>query len=458
MVSRPGLLVGSVVVAFVLALSRWGTNIGIGPLFISDLLIGLSLVSTLVSSSTREPFPVNRAILGRPTLLFSAFFLYFVLRFLLSLGSAPLLDWARDGVPFAYGVLAYLSGYSLARSTPAMREKTVRLFRWALTVHVIWVAFISFGGFEAGFDVLGPFGSAPAFQLRPDIEVALISVAAALYVRQVILGRHKYWNLCGIALSAAVVFLTTATRAGQFSFLLCLTFAYIVSFVGTRKVPTKQLVLALLAPIGICAVLLILPTTTAGQRLLATVAPSFAGGNAAQVNAQGTERARVLVWEGVIDWTNAEPGRALFGAGFGPDFLSSSGTDFYLEGSTFENVRSPHNWLVGVYARLGIIGAALAALWLIQLLFMIVRRLRHAADEDLSFFSATTILAIVPVAALGVILEAPFGAIPFFWASGIVMASAKRRSTADPGLPAARRREFHQDIDKGEAGGRDLRT
>lgn len=425
--ARPRLLAGALAVALVLALSRWGTNIGIEPLYISDVLIGLSLVAAVASSGGR-PLPVDRSILGRPTLLFTTFFIYFALRFLLSLGSAPALEWARDGVPFAYGMLAYLSGRSLARSTPAMRVKTMRLFRGALTVHLIWVAVVAFGGFEAGFDVLGPFGSAPAFQIRPDIEVALIGITAALCLRQVILGRRRAWNLAGIALSAAVVFLTMATRAGQVSFLLCLVFAYVVSFVGTRKIPTKQLLVALLAPIGICAILLILPTTTAGQRLLATVVPSFSGGTEAQINAQGTERARMIVWQGVIDWTHEKPERALFGVGFGPDFLNRSGTDFYLEGSTFDNVRSPHNWLIGVYARMGIVGAALAVLWLAQLAFMIARRLSYAADEELYFFSAATVIAIAPVAALGVVLEAPFGAIPFFWAAGIIMATTSRRS------------------------------
>lgn len=434
----PRLIAGTIVVAFVLALSRWGTNIGINPLFICDVLIAFSVAHMFITRGTKGDSPRVPGMRG-VTPLFGAFFLYISARVVLSIGQADVIDWLRDAVPFMYGALAFFSASALARAQEATRASTVQVFRWALTVHLLWVAAVAFTGNMQGFDVLGPLSSAPAFQVRPDIDVALMAIAAALNLRQFILGRRRFWNIAGIALVAVVVFTATATRAGQLSLLLALALSFAFTYAASRKAQGRRLAMAFSVPVLLVAALLILPTTTAGERLMATILPDQVSGNSAERNAQGTQQARELTWTTVIEWANDEPMRAVVGSGFGNDFLAQSGTKAFLEGTTYTNVRSPHNWFVGIYARLGVVGFALAILWVAQLAWIAWKRRQEVGDDDLLAFSALTVSAIVPVASLGVVLESPFGAIPFFWAAGVLMASRERPEGAIEVLPATPR-------------------
>ncbi len=417
---EPRLLVGTFVVAFILASSRWGTNIGVSVLFISDVLIAFSLVHLFLTRSLRgNPGKDSRFSLVTP--LFGVFFAFVLFRFVLAIGQSDIIDWLRDGVPFVYGIMAFVSAASLVRSCEATRASTVRVFRWALTIHLLWVAAVGFSGNGNGFDFLGPLSSAPVFQIRPDIDVALMAVAAGLNLRQFILGRSRFWNAAGIVLVIAVVFTATGTRAGQIALLLCLAGSFIATYAASSKLRNKQMLMVIAVPAVLAVVLVALPSTTAGARLVSTIAPALSGGTAAEVNAAGTTRARELTWNMVISWTNEEPVRAVVGSGFGNDFLSESGALSNLEGTRYTDVRSPHNWFVGIYARLGILGCALAVLWCMQLLAIIWRRRALVGSDDLLTMSSLTVLAILPVATLGVVLEAPFGAIPFFWAAGVVM-------------------------------------
>lgn len=431
--TAPRLLAGAVVVAFILAFSRWGTNIGINPLFISDILIGFAIVHLIATRGIKGPWRRDAHTRG-VTPLFAVLFLFIVARVLMSFGQSDVLDWLRDAIPFLYGGLAFLSAATLARSAPDTRANTMRLFRWALTVHLVWVAAVGITGNGAGFNVLGPFSSAPAFQIRPDIDVALIAIAAAVNLRQVILGRRRFWNLAGIALGVFVVFTATATRAGQVSLLLALALSFAFTYAASRQARGRQLLMAFSVPVILGAVLVVLPMTTAGERLLATVMPDQISGTSAERNAQGTQQARERTWQQVIDWTNDDPVRAIVGSGFGNDFLAQSGTKGFLEGTTYTNVRSPHNWFVGIYARLGIIGTALAVAWVVQLGWIALRRRQAVGEDDLLAFSTLTVAAILPVATLGVVLEAPFGAIPFFWAAGILMASRGPKTSEGPAV------------------------
>jgi len=417
---------GAIVVAFVYAFSRWGTNIGVSPIFIGDILIGLSLLHVLVSNKVGGEARRDTRVSGRVTHLFTLFFIYFGFRFLFSIGQSSTLDWLRDGVPYAYCALAFLSAYAVARSGAETRTRTVRLFRWALTVHIIWVSAITVTAHASGFDVL-PFSSAPLFELRPDIDVALSAIAAAASLRQVILGRRRWWNLLGVALSVTIVLVFTGTRAGQVSLLAALTLSFAFTYAGSGIHSRRQIAMLISVPILFTAVALVLPNTTAGERLIATVAPSLSESSSVVNGAEGTQRARDQVWGGVVEWTNKDTGRMVLGSGFGNNFLEQSGTLSYLEGTTYSNVRSPHNWFIGTYARLGIIGTILIVWWLLELGVFMFRSRHWLGQDDLVFISAMTLVSIVPVATFGVVLEAPFGAIPFFWASGVLMASRPRR-------------------------------
>lgn len=108
----------------------------------------------------------------------------------------------------------------------------------------------------------------------------------------------------------------------------------------------------------------------------------------------------------------------MLGLGFGAD-LAADFTREYFPGSNEEfSARSPHNFALTVFARMGLVGA----LALLTLLGAMARGtwlagLRPDRDEVLApWFMAWTIFTC---ACLGVVLEGPMGAVIFWSALGL---------------------------------------
>jgi O-antigen ligase len=344
---------------------------------------------------------------------------FVVFRFILSFGNGPAIDWVRDAVPFLYGFLAFMSARSLATSSAMTRARTIRVFWWAILFHLVWTATMVFSGAFQGIAVPGPLFTVPFFQVRPDIDSALVAVAVGMLLRNVILGRRRIWSFLGIALGLGTV-LSLGTRSGLISVVVALALAFAFSFASSERSHSRRTVMVFAVPFVVALAAVVLPITTPGQRLIATIDPTQAV-STLQQSAQGTQRARELTWSTVIKWTNEDTARQVVGSGFGNDFLEESGTKAFLEGSTYNNVRSPHNWFVGIYARMGVIGLGLVAAVVLQLIFIMWRNRVRIGSDPLLSMCALIILSILPVATLGVVLEAPFGAVPFFWAAGVIM-------------------------------------
>lgn len=81
------------------------------------------------------------------------------------------------------------------------------------------------------------------------------------------------------------------------------------------------------------------------------------------------------------------------------------------------DLRAPHNILLNTWARLGLIGLILhAALLLLGLLAAVTTTVRRLTPR---IVWALVLVAFPIVALVGVILESPFGAIPYAFALGM---------------------------------------
>ena len=147
-----------------------------------------------------------------------------------------------------------------------------------------------------------------------------------------------------------------------------------------------------------------------GQRLVESV-------RGQESQALGTVQVREYAWTGVTEYILADARRTAVGVGFGPDFIQDSGTAYSLEGSEYTDVRSPHNYVFGTLARLGVAGALLVLLLIGAGAVLSVRRLADSGDA-VTVLAALLVLGLPVTALLGVVLESPFGAIPYFWAIG----------------------------------------
>jgi O-antigen ligase len=259
------------------------------------------------------------------------------------------------------------------------------------------------------------------FELRPDVDGTTCAVLALICLNRAITGSSPGIYLGLTAWNGALV-IGGHSRAA-------LAAAAIQLVVFAVFTPARRELFRRHAPRVIIAVLIVAVAALAYglQRGTASTRLSSAGNaflpimpTSGPVPEQtiGTARARELAWQAIERYLIAKSSRNWFGVGFGPDFLHDSGGDQLLLGGTFEDVRQPHNFLINTWARLGLIGLAIiiAMIAVGVRLAALVSRSRSLDDVDLA---AVLVVTGFPVAACyGVVMESPFGAIPYFWALG----------------------------------------
>jgi O-antigen ligase len=411
-------LAGTVAVAVLLAGGRWISYLSVGPVYIGDILLGGAIAHALSTRTLRgrRRGPVEGTARG-PGPLPALVVIYALIRLLIT--DDDLWLAARDAAPFCYTAIAYLSARAWLLSGEATRRRTVQLLYWALVAHLGRVAL---GVLVPAFQLPGPeLGGVHSLEIRSDLDTALLGVLAGLSILRL---RRGAWNWQTV-LTAGCCFplaLALQSRAGLLACCAC-TLAALAMRSGRRKQAVRT---AVVAAAAVIALALLLPSSPAGQRLVATVSDT-ASSTGVAVNAQGTVHGRLIAWDRVVTYTLTDPTRAVFGAGFGSDFLRLSAADQALGADQHPGVRSPHNYLLTSFARLGTLGLAGVAALLAAVLIAVVRDVRADDQEELASLCVLLVIALGVVAMLGVILESPFGAIPFFWAAGVPLARNRRR-------------------------------
>lgn len=152
----------------------------------------------------------------------------------------------------------------------------------------------------------------------------------------------------------------------------------------------------------------------------------------------GTAVWRYTWWSALIQDTLSTPEQTLVGVGFGADITWPLGMD---QSNTERPLRSPHNIAVNLFARTGVIGVVLwvvmLGVWLYSVLRGIDRALRagKTAESDRLLWMCTYAVTILVVALLGVVLESPLAAIPFFLLLGMAVRNVEEFTTiAEPAV------------------------
>jgi O-antigen ligase len=83
----------------------------------------------------------------------------------------------------------------------------------------------------------------------------------------------------------------------------------------------------------------------------------------------------------------------------------------------------PHDVLLTYYARLGAVGLVLFLALIVSCARASWNRLARRPPDELDITYVLLIVTLLLASLVGVILESPFGAVPFFWASGQLIAS-----------------------------------
>ena len=408
-------------VLFLVTTGRWGSHIGQpgGPLFVSDVVLAVALAQTAVAVRRRG---TRLGDLGRSArtahlalLLTASLLAWVALRALLGpdeIVGTPLAA-LRDLAPYAYMVVALVAFLLPVSGGPPLRQ----VVYGALAVHVVWALGAPLlPGWPGAWPQLG---DAAVFTTRPDFDSAVFGVAVALALHDLLApGRAmrsaRSAGLVLMVLANGYAITDSATRAGLLSALVSVGAVVLARVLGrswTSSSPPGWSARGV--ALGTAAAFVLVATvglSPAGQRIVESVRGD-------EGSASGTLAAREYTWSGVTRYVLSDARRTAAGVGFGPDFVTDSGTSFALEGTEYEDVRSPHNYLVGTLARLGVFGALLAGSVMVAAAGLGLRVLRSRPDT-VSVLAALLVLALPVPALLGVILESPFGAIPYFWAVG----------------------------------------
>ena len=447
---KTGFIPGTFVTAYLLFGTRWVSHLGISPLFVTDLLVGLSCIGLVITLRGKfSGVKLPKSWLFRLTSL-SIFGITFwaVLRFIL--GQEFNITAVRDLAPYIYPLVAFIAMLGYWASSKTQIINSISLIYLALVLHLIWISFALFVQPVWMKDVL----ISPAvhlFEIRADVDMALLGVLSALSI--VLATKFHRWSFILYLVSGWSWFILMGldSRAGLISGLVSVAMAIVwisnrKDLTTNRKIQKSGFALATIAIFAFLAV----PQSSVQNRFIGLSGvveqvvssekpisdipqdPDISNASSEKIEVDamsgaGTAGARVNAWKSLVSWELSNPERSIIGIGFGDNFMITSGAGELLLGNNdprIESVRSPHNYLLGTQARIGLVGTLLVLLFGICYLILLFRYFtKNRSSRDILLFLAAVVpAAFVPIAFVGVVLESPFGAIPFWWASGILIA------------------------------------
>jgi hypothetical protein len=173
------------------------------------------------------------------------------------------------------------------------------------------------------------------------------------------------------------------------------------------------------------------------ERQLSTLPLLFQGQAASSDPNVDTAAWRVAWWRALLNETLSNTQTTLVGAGFGADLTGPLRAQFGVQtDESGRPVRSPHNILINLFARTGLVGLGLWLVmqwtWFVKVLRAIGhgRRAGMVEEADLLLWLFGYAVLILVSATLGVVLEGPYGAIPYFLLVGMSLRCAAHLSDA----------------------------
>lgn len=387
-----------------LGFGKWGAWIGFPSygVFLIDILFMGSILLRFLPGFQR---PGDLLIYFLPCSL-----LILIHLFTASIGSR--VTQIRDLVPFIYllfvpAIARTLEGVDFTRIIRALRLGTI--------LHLAWSGLVTLGLLQPFRFFPSVFG-AQIFEKRWDLAglVYAIGILSWSSFRSQKLERNS------IAIIAFVIAGgLQASRAGMISVAFAIIFVLLKERVNGYGRQGYLSRIVLIATLGFAVV------TSAS--LLSSQLPGSSlsrlgvfGDDAKVIQSAGnTARARSEARKLMMNWTFTQ-NKQFFGFGPGVEIVRDSGAINYLSGA--KDVRAPHNWFVGLFARFGILGTAVWALLVTYGAF------GRGLSPEIAWLGRCSIFLILVVSTLGVIMESPFGSLPFSFFLGMLMVNKNRIS------------------------------
>lgn len=419
-----GLVAGTSGVALGVGCGKWGAYLGRPPVYLTDILLTGACVLMLVRGRVFPPKTMPRASArGWPGVAMTAFTGYVLLRFAFAADHS--LTAVRDFAPYGYALVAFVSARSFSASPPDALERTSRVIGVVLLFHLAWIVVVELvPSFPDGMPLIDGRQGLHLFSPRGATDATVAGITASVFLMK-FLRRGRPHHLLVVAAALWVV-VEMGARAALLATAVGLVLTVVLFYAAKRADVSRRgrlLATGFLPLVLLCAATA-LPYTTTGSKLLAGFGLAQPKSRLDQ-SAIGTARGRSEAWHLVADYMDRGHNSVL-GVGFGPDYLLDSGARVPLGNGPL--LRSPHNYLINTWARLGLVGVALVLLSLLVAAREAVRARSVVAGHELVFFATVFPAASFTNALFGVELESPFWAVPFFWCLGILLSRPTHRT------------------------------
>ena len=410
-------VLGFVLLAYAL-LGRSAAYVGVPPLFIGEVLLGVGLVLVLLA---RRP----QTFFAAPAMWACAMLIVWVAIRTVPYIPAYALDAPRDGMMAGYIFFAFIVVGLLLERPERLRDLLVRYRTLVVVIcSVAWAIYLTFRLNPELFPFLPWAPTIRVVENKPgDLMVHMTAITAF-----VVLGfkRPKPWLI--VLLIVGTGALAAGTRGGMMGF--------VFGMAAFAVMKPKSARFGKLAYIGAFLVIAGLAVDTTnlevneGNRSLSLEQlwenAKSVFGRSDQAMLKNTAEWRLQWWEKIIDYTVFGEYRWT-GKGFGRNIATEDGFAVDDQGS----LRSPHNSVMTLLARGGIpavvLWTAIHGLWF----WSVLRAWLHARREGLTAWTGFFALCVVFwIAAqvngiFDVYLEGPMGAIWFWAVFGAAIAGAR---------------------------------
>lgn len=381
-----------------MATGRWGAWIGIPgtPVFLLDVLLVSGCLLVVPKVIRKKGFYFGYVL---TLLIFIVFQFWFYKQFDTN-------DQLRDLAPFLYLGLVPLIAISFKdidiRSVyVCLRYSTIFNATWSFSVYVGLIAPISVDGLI----------QVPIFTSRWDHTGTVLAIGLIVWsnVPNLNLKANKI-----ILTFLAVVLVLQGSRAGLIGGLIATIYIIFKNNKQSKFQLAKNLLKVFLFVIFFSNLQTVSNVFPSGSSIQRALSP-----REFDLNLNNTATARLNAQKLLIEhWANSN--LLLTGLGAGDQMVRNSYAVQFLSGSA--DVRSPHSWPIGLLSRFGIVGFIIWSYLPAKLL--ISRRLAGGNMRDIKVFSVIILFA----SSVGVIIEAPFGSIPFCIFMAILLSRKKSRA------------------------------
>jgi hypothetical protein len=363
-----------------LAATKSGSYIGIPgiPVFLPDILLamGAGLALRWLPAVSRSGLLVSTALL------------LFALTQLLRPAAGPLLLAVRDVAPYLYLALVPFVALALRGVHPSVFLRCVRVAVLVLAASLA----LRLAGVLDPIDV--PFAGVPLFSPRDDAEAVVLGIGLVAFGRWEGIARPSRL----LQATMLVLAFLSYSRAG----LLAVLFCFAVAAAREAELWARPRVLQVLASVTALLCLSVMSLVLIGLENTPITPPQALQRLLSTDTSVGTTGARIAAWQLLLEHAEVN-GTTTLGAGPGTEPVADSGAVAYLSGDL--TVRAAHNWAVSAIAYFGTIGLAL---WTAAVVVFLSRLTR----APLRSLAVAAVGAYGVAAALGVIVESPFGSLP----------------------------------------------